>query len=65
MSDALAIQVLGAGAGATAFTAGCGLTSSNWGRWRDSELHRLAGASGFFLCCLGVFGMLAGIGLYH
>jgi hypothetical protein len=65
MSGALDIQVLGAGAGAAALTAGFGLAGAGWRRRRQSELHRLAVATGFFLGCVGAFGMLAAVGLYH
>lgn len=65
LTQTLAIQVIGAAAGAVLFTAGFGLARVGWERRRDSELHGLGVASGFLLCCLGVFAMTAGIGLYH
>lgn len=64
-NHALAVQVLGAAAGAMLLTGGFGLAYFGWPRRRSSELHRLAVASGFLACCVGVFLMIAGIGLYH
>ncbi len=62
---AFQIQVIAAGAGALMTTAGFTLAEAVWRRWRQSELWRLLGSVGFLLCCLGVVGMLAGVGIYH
>ena len=64
-NSALDVQVLGAGAGALAFTAGVAVSRLGWPNWQRSEVHRLGVASGFLLCCLGAFAMAAGVGLYH
>jgi hypothetical protein len=64
-NHALAIQVVGAAAGALVFTGGVGLARLGWRSRQASELHRLAVASGFLACCIGAFLMSAGVGLYH
>jgi uncharacterized membrane protein HdeD (DUF308 family) len=62
---AFAIQVIAAVLGALLVTAGATLLRAGWTRRRESELWRLLAASGWFLCCAGLIGVLAGIGLYH
>jgi len=64
-SGALRIQVVAAAAGALLATTGAVLGTVSWSKRRQSEVHHLLFAVGFFLLCAGVVGMLAGIGLYH
>ena len=64
-SGALRIQVVAAAAGALLATTGAVLGTVSWPKRRQSEVHHLLFAVGFFLLCAGVVGMLAGIGLYH
>ncbi len=64
-NHALAIQVVGAGAGAVMTTGGVALASSSWPHRRVSEVRNLLVAFGFFLACLGASVMAAGVGLYH
>lgn len=64
-NHALAIQVVAAAAGAVMITGGVALASSSWPHRRMSELRNLLVGLGFFLSCIGVFVMLAGVGLYH
>lgn len=65
ISGALAVQVLAAGAGAAVATAGFALGLRSWPRRRASDLAHLLISLGFFLCCVGVALMLAGVGLWH
>ena len=65
LSGAFRIQVIAAGAGALMTTTGFALVGAVWRRWRQSDLLRLVGSLGFLLCCFGVVGMLAGVGIYH
>ncbi len=64
-SEASQIQVVVAAAGALMTTVGFALVGAVWMRWRQSDPLRLVGSFGFLLCCFGVMGMLAGVGIYH
>ncbi|MGH2954956.1 MAG: hypothetical protein ACRDK9_13260 [Solirubrobacterales bacterium] len=60
----LAIQVVGAAAGAAMTTGGVALVVSSWPHRRISELRHLLTGVGFFVTCVAYF-LLAGAGLYH
>ncbi len=64
-SGALSVQVRAAAAGAVSAALGVGLGRVGWTRRRGSEIARLLVATGFFTVCLGIIGLVAGIGLYH
>ena len=65
VGDAFAIQVVAAAVGAALITVGATLLRAGSPRRHKSELQRLVAAFGWFLCCAGLIGVLAGIGLYH
>jgi hypothetical protein len=64
-NHAVAIQVLGAIAGAILTTGGIALIAVSWPHRRASDTRSLLVAFGFFLACIGGFTMAAGAGLYH
>lgn len=65
VGGALPIQVVAAAVGALMATGGVAMGLVGWPRRRHSDIHHLLAATGFFLLCAGVVGMLAGVGLYH
>lgn len=64
-NHAVALQVGGAAGGAVFATGGAALGAVQWPRRATSEASRALAAFGFLGCCVGLFTMLAGAGLYH